>query len=691
MNKFKGLKKVKIPIIQRDYVQGRKNDEKAEEVIENFLEDLFNNVANNNNFHLDFIYGYYENDYFIPIDGQQRLTTLFLLHWYFAKKEGKTFENRLTYETRTSSREFTEFILDLDIEFDKTISEQIQNNKNFNPYWKYDPTIQSMLNVIDKIKEKDNNNITFNMLDNITFKVFEMSDFGEIQAEELYRKMNSRGKTLTPFENFKSIFEKIAFSFSKEKYIEIATNFEKDWINHFFDKDKIKTVDDAKKIDDYIMNFIYYITEMRYYETETITNKDNKVPNFKSFIFLETFYEKQNNFNFLVNVFNNLEKIKELSKKVEEEFIFFDTDKQANLFNEIINNKMTDDVKEVNLVHKTLFYLIILSLNEEYILDLLRIARNVLHRERAFKTGKIIYAQTIQTKDIIELLPQFKELINEKNPYENLQNINNKKFIHEKEKSKFLKKYKKELFELEDYRYIKGDLRLLLDICDIENLYKFIIQDKIFEDENLNITLRALLAVGDYSIRIGNIKRGNKYFFGDKGYMEVLLTENTRTKENKEIYEEFFKKLQNFTANEIIEQKLTEYKNLNKDWIYYFIKYPVILSNEYNLTNVFGRMKWELDEKNNWICNNTFVEKLETFTKITNKHINIYLLALLNELKEKIYFDKLEFDEDYGYTINYNGFIKIYSNYIEYKNEKYNIFDDKDFIHEIIKSATLEQ
>ena len=284
------------------------------------------------------------------------------------------------------------------------------------------------------------------------------------------------------------------------------------------------------------------------------------------------------------------------------------------------------------------------------------------------------------------MLPQFKELINEKNPYENLQNINNKKFVHEKEKLKYLKAYKKELFDLEDYRYIKGDLRLLLDVCDIENLYKFIIQSKIFEDENLNTTLRALLVVGDYSILIGNIKRGNKYFFGDKGYMEVLLTENTRTKENKEIYKEFFKKLQNFTANEIIEQKLKKYKNLNKDWIYYFIKYPIILSNKYNLTNVFGWMRWELDEKNNWICNNTFVEKLETFTKITNKHINVYLLALLNELKEEINFDKLEFDEDYGYVMNYDNYIKISSNFIIYKNKKYNLFSKKDFIKEIIKT-----
>ena len=48
----------------------------------------------------------------IPIDGQQRLTTLFLLHWYFAVKENKLSEEvkgvlrKFTYETRLSSRDF---------------------------------------------------------------------------------------------------------------------------------------------------------------------------------------------------------------------------------------------------------------------------------------------------------------------------------------------------------------------------------------------------------------------------------------------------------------------------------------------------------------------------------------------------------------------------------------------------------
>lgn len=36
---------------------------------------------------LDFIYGNLDGDTFLPLDGQQRLTTLFLLHWYAYEKE----------------------------------------------------------------------------------------------------------------------------------------------------------------------------------------------------------------------------------------------------------------------------------------------------------------------------------------------------------------------------------------------------------------------------------------------------------------------------------------------------------------------------------------------------------------------------------------------------------------------------
>jgi uncharacterized protein with ParB-like and HNH nuclease domain len=105
---------IEIPIIQRDYAQGRET--LAVETIRNgLLDTLYNAIESKKPVDFDFIYGSLETvaseTKFIPLDGQQRLTTLFLLHWYLACKDGKLDQeiNKLCnfkYETRRSSEEF---------------------------------------------------------------------------------------------------------------------------------------------------------------------------------------------------------------------------------------------------------------------------------------------------------------------------------------------------------------------------------------------------------------------------------------------------------------------------------------------------------------------------------------------------------------------------------------------------------
>ena len=64
---------IRIPIIQRDYAQGRKG---KEELRKRFLKDLkLALLAENGSLMLDFTYGRFEEDTFYPLDGQQRLTT----------------------------------------------------------------------------------------------------------------------------------------------------------------------------------------------------------------------------------------------------------------------------------------------------------------------------------------------------------------------------------------------------------------------------------------------------------------------------------------------------------------------------------------------------------------------------------------------------------------------------------------
>ena len=151
------IKQVAIPIIQRDYAQGRKNDE-VKRIRDRFLSSLLSAV-NGEGICLDFIYGDIDNKgKLTPLDGQQRLTTLFLLYWYSAKKSEidnseYDFLSNFTYETRYSSRDFCHELITFNPDFNSgtSLSDQIINQSWFPLDWKNDPTISSMLVMIDEI------------------------------------------------------------------------------------------------------------------------------------------------------------------------------------------------------------------------------------------------------------------------------------------------------------------------------------------------------------------------------------------------------------------------------------------------------------------------------------------------------------------------------------------------------------
>lgn len=202
---------VKIPILQRDYAQGR---EENLSICDNFLKALKDSVSQNKDINLDFIYGNVDNGVFLPLDGQQRLTTLFLLHWYAAEKESINVKERnilkkFSYETRLSSRRFCEALLDNNISTNNSeelISDQILDSKWFYLSWKLDPTIRAMLHTIDLIHHifKDTNDIWTALVyrKNIVFHLLILENFG--LSDDLYIKMNARGRLLTSFENLKA-------------------------------------------------------------------------------------------------------------------------------------------------------------------------------------------------------------------------------------------------------------------------------------------------------------------------------------------------------------------------------------------------------------------------------------------------------------------------------------------------------
>ena len=214
---------IEIPIIQRDYAQGRIGKEYLRA---SFLKELKEALDKKQLLKLDFVYGSQENNHLQPLDGQQRLTTLWLLHWYIALKakklkEGSEKLKNFSYETRISSREFCKKLCEADFTqfMDGNIVDFITQQTWFYSSWKQDPTIQAMLSMLggttNEEEAKDNIEAVFKGGDfneywtrltskeaPIVFYYQPLKDFG--LSDDLYIKMNARGKQLTPFENFKA-------------------------------------------------------------------------------------------------------------------------------------------------------------------------------------------------------------------------------------------------------------------------------------------------------------------------------------------------------------------------------------------------------------------------------------------------------------------------------------------------------
>ena len=224
-----------IPIVQRDYAQGRR-DAFAARIRERFLKVLYEALVLDKKVSLDFVYGSIDDGRMIPLDGQQRLTTLFLLHYYIARHEcidekELEFLHRFSYETRVSSREFCSKLLDYTPSFDPdTLSEGIKDEAWFLMEWQNDPTVAAMLVMLDAIHLlfRETDNLWPKLMDDaITFFFLPLENMG--MTDDLYIKMNSRGKPLTPFEHFKAEMELQVSKVDKELAHTIAERFDGTW------------------------------------------------------------------------------------------------------------------------------------------------------------------------------------------------------------------------------------------------------------------------------------------------------------------------------------------------------------------------------------------------------------------------------------------------------------------------------
>lgn len=272
--KVESISKIVIPKIQRDYAQGR---ESKKSIRENFLDELFQAIELDHELELDFVYGDVEGGVLKPLDGQQRLTTLFLLDLALGRRAGAEDAGHLanfTYETRDTSRNFIADLINHipAREFRPGIRRYIDDQPWFNSLAAADPTVEGMVTMLEAIVSRiDNlfccgcNNadcpISFSRAyssfrRNITFQFITLADLDS--SDELYIKMNSRGRLLNDFERFKVRLTKIVSRNSKQDYTDFFRKTDVEWTNMLWayrDRSRDRSADFYKaSVEDKMLN-----------------------------------------------------------------------------------------------------------------------------------------------------------------------------------------------------------------------------------------------------------------------------------------------------------------------------------------------------------------------------------------------------------------------------------------------------
>ncbi|HLP37046.1 GmrSD restriction endonuclease domain-containing protein [Lacibacter sp.] len=592
--------KIEIPIIQRDYAQGRISN-RINPIRKKFIRDLIYALKDGSKpLHLDFVYGRIDgknqklifarnkeaienillavkgyadqcnidfdpkikvpdtindsvNSNFIPLDGQQRLTTLYLLHWYVLAKieiENKSkILNQLkgfSYKTRNTTKEFCNFLIKksstLGFEPHKSISKVIGESPEFKSIWKKDPSVQGMLTTLDEIhdliKYADESLLTaywYNLAKNrrVTFDFLDLDQYE--QTDELYVKMNARGKQLTDFEHFKSWLHE----YVKSKVIKISEDNWSDkidtlWLDLFWSNKP----ENSYEVDGSIYNFIksvnlyeYILSTKKEPSSKENQNKNainrelidkiNKNKEEKSFIsvteYEESLFFSSESLNF---TFSCLRKLSEIELDILHAnlkditlFPFLGTaDKEVKLPSIFLSDSINPSLPD-----RVFFYAFLLFISEssvdvskaetiEQLRKWMRICRN------------IIFNTYIQNPDnFIDAIKSIKELSIHKNEIETVickENFSIKFFDsqlkEEIRKIGYFKKgenWKKKIVEVENHSYFYGQIDFIFNLLDNKEDYqqfqfycdKLI---RIFNQPEVNDFLfhRLLLSKGDYLV-----------------------------------------------------------------------------------------------------------------------------------------------------------------------------------------------
>ena len=653
---------VVIPQLQRDYAQGR---DEAKELRERFLSQILGVLrSEEERLNLDFVYGYDKalspnhHPIFYPLDGQQRLTTLWLLHWYLLPSESLAEERewllRFSYHTRSSSTRFCQLLVEhavvdglrLDV---AAIKDQPWYRQSYNA----DATIAAMLGTLRTIKELvapeervalwerlcHQRALTFDVID-IKGEEFRLTD-------ELYIKMNARGKQLTPFECYKADLTKAlrkldnlgkpwSYKMGQLSYADyFAFKVDNEWLDLFYNGE-------IDGLDKRMYGFIQNIAKLCFFLTP-----ENAEKNVNAFTYSDSVnvFSIKDNADRLISILDLFERIQ--AKQPLRDF--FATLTPSSRFLEEGGKDASASVKDlfrescdknasVNLVlllalsHYMEKYQLVEATEE--LQDYLRVVRNLLWEER--QLDKMRYESNVRINSLLTYWGWIEPLASRKQVLDAVKSSGEvfSKKLHQR--VNFILKYpelKPLIGELEDHPLLAGQLGIFdlsKDANEFERqakAFKQIFDPAFYTRKHTSkLIIRALVASGYPGVQGKNVWGGSRgtWFFGGNGYWRTVLSiKEYEQSEQRNAIRQLLSQFAGSTGDtkerlqRIIDAYLGSEDAKQRGWRYYFVKYPEFYSGKINF---FAR-------DNRKETADAYVDSLKSFSRnpLNGYHANAYV------------------------------------------------------------------
>lgn len=582
---------VQVPLIQRDYVQGRDiNAEKRDK----FLLVMLDALKDGGNLSLDFIYGTSSTDgKFLPLDGQQRLTTLCLLCLLLSKRSGIIPKERtlssmrsFSYLTRLSSSKFCEKLFCEETRFPEgKISDFIKGRNWYSEDWDNDPTIRAMLEMMDAINVFFSREEYRDYLETIAQNLygegkacieFEELDMGKYGlSDSLYIKMNARGKQLTEFENWKASFIKFLSDEHEGRKFEAAQegrtaflslreyfeySIEHEWADMLWGFAYSSWAEAPQEykypvIDDGFMRLFQYICSMLFFTQndkvpQNGMHRDIVASDFdpKSERQQRVLFKNPDNISFLFQSLDFFSSIDEATFFDEllmnegsqgDKVRLFGSDR-VNLFRECINGD------EFVIQHQLLLWCILkyciqhkINTPTNHLKDFVRIARNLLESISQRLVNGMAIRSSIRVADFKSHDAAINAIIENEDTIAGLIGLGDRlkglslgKLTKEREKLILMQTLnesdKKAIYSLENQPYLHGDLSMLRSEYLLHPRDLSIVLSKFMSLPDLQ-KIQLLISFGFEGETIGSCGYGKNRFFGKDNKWDFVLTSTQKT------------------------------------------------------------------------------------------------------------------------------------------------------------------